>query len=111
MYIAAQRYIPHLVELARTDKSAYPAFVVTSSMLPQEPLPFVFALSVSKAAQRTLVQCLNMTYGSEGVIVGLVNVGGEVSPEQPTRNPTNIAAKAWEWVTGHKENPAFEVFI
>lgn len=107
----AQRYIPHLIEVAKTDKSAYPAFVVTSSMLPQQPIPFLFALSSTKAAQRTLVQCLNMTYAQEGVIVGLVNVAGQVSPEDPTWNPTNIAAKAWDWVAGHKENPTFEVLI
>lgn len=103
--------MPHLVELAKIDKSAYPAFVVTSSMLPLQPLPFVFALSSTKAAQRTLVQCLNMTYASEGVIVGLVNVAGQVSPEDPTFNPTNIAAKAWDWVAGWKANPTFEVHI
>lgn len=80
-------------------------------MLPQQPLPFVFALSSVKAAQRTLVQCLNMTYGPKGVIVGLVNVAGQVSPEDKTWNSTNIAAKAWDWFSGHKENPTFEVII
>lgn len=63
-------------------------------MLPQQPLPFVFALSTVKAAQRTLVQCLHMTYAPEGVIVGFVNVAGQVSTEHETWNPSNIAAKA-----------------
>lgn len=80
-------------------------------MLPQQPLPFVFALSSVKAAQRTLVQCLNMTYAPEGILVGLINVAGQVSPEDATWNPTNIASKAWDWFIGYKENPTFEVLI
>ncbi|CAN8103843.1 unnamed protein product [Discula destructiva] len=110
-YVVAQRYIPHLVDLARADKSAYPSFIVTSSMLPQHPLPFLFALSLVKAAQRNLMQSLNMTYAAQGINVGLINVAGQVSPEDKTWNPTNIAAKAWDWFAGYKENPTFEVVI
>lgn len=112
LYIVAQRYLPHLLAVAKTrDQAAYPALVVTSSMLPQQPMPFVFALSTTKAAQRALMQCLHMTYASEGVILGLVNVGGPVAPDHAVWSPANVAAKAWDWVTGHKENPAFEVVI
>lgn len=111
LYVIAQRYVPHLVELAKSDSTALPSFIVTSSMLPQYPQPFVFALSLVKAAQRNMIQSLNMTYASEGVNIGLINVGGQVSPEHETWNPSNIADKAWDWYTGYKEDPAFEVII
>lgn len=80
-------------------------------MLPQDPQPFVFALSLVKAAQRNLMQSLNKTYASEGVNIGLINVGGPVSPEHETWNPKTIAEKAWNWYSGYKENPDFEVVI
>ena len=88
-----------------------PSLIVTSSMLPFEPIPQVFALSLVKAAQRSLVQSLSMTYGSEGVHIGLINVGGPVSPEHETWNPTNIAAQAWAWFEESKVNSTFEVKI
>lgn len=90
-----------------------PSFIVTSSMLPQDPQPFVFALSLAKAAQRNLMQSLNKTYASSGggVNIGLINVGGPVSPEHTTWNPSHIAEKAWGWFSGYRENPAFEVII
>lgn len=80
-------------------------------MLPQNPQPFVFALSLVKAAQRNLMQSLHMTYAPQGVNLGLINVGGQVSPEHETWNPRNIAEKAWDWYSGYKQNPAFEVII
>lgn len=88
-----------------------PSLIVTSSMLPQEPKPFVFALSLVKAAQRNMMQSLNMTYASQGVNIGLINVGGQVSPEHETWNPSNIAQKTWDWYAGYKQNSAFEVII
>lgn len=108
LYIVAQQRLPHLIEIAKNDSSAKPALIVTSSLLPQHPAPFVFALSLVKAAQRNLMQSLSMTYASEGVLIGLVNVGGQVSPEAKNVNPTNIAEKAWEWYSESKE---FEVII
>lgn len=87
-------------------------------MLPQDPQPFVFALSLVKAAQRNLMQSLNKTYASSGstagkggVNIGLINVRGPVSPEHATWSPSNIAEKAWSWFSGYRENPAFEVII
>lgn len=121
LYVTAQRYVPHLVELAGAGAAAaddllLPSFIVTSSNLPQDPQPFVFALSLAKAAQRNLVQSLHKTYssGAEGkgnVNIGLINVRGPVSPEHGTWNPTNIADKTWAWFSGYRENPAFEVII
>ena len=111
LYVLSQRYIPHLVALAKTDASARPALIVTSSALPHNPIPQFFALSLVKAAQRNLVQSLSMTYTPEGVHVGVINVCGPVTPEDEWRNPRNIAEKTWEWFEGAKAKPCFEVEI
>ncbi|KAK4249187.1 hypothetical protein C7999DRAFT_39740 [Corynascus novoguineensis] len=108
LYLLAKRYVPHLVSLARADQLAKPGLIVTSSALPLQPIPQLFALSLVKAAQRNLVQSLNMTYGPEGVHVGVINVAGIVSPDEPDRNPTNIATRTWQWFEEGKE---FEVVI
>jgi len=39
LYVVSQRYMPHLVSLAKEDLSARPALIVTSSALPQHPIP------------------------------------------------------------------------
>ncbi|KAG6367150.1 hypothetical protein INS49_001333 [Diaporthe citri] len=111
LYTVTQREIPHLIELAKQDQKAMPSIVVTSSVLPQHPVPQFFALSLVKAAQRNLVQSLSMTYASQGVHLGLINVGGQVSPEHETLNPTNAAPKAWDWFAKSREEPTFEVLI
>ncbi|KAG7285918.1 hypothetical protein NEMBOFW57_008214 [Staphylotrichum longicolle] len=108
LYVVAQRYVPHLVSLAKADPASKPALLVTSSALPLQPIPQLFALSLTKAAQRNLVQSLNMTYGPEGVHIGVINVAGVVSPSESERNPANIAAKTWEWFEEGKE---FELVI
>ncbi|KAK4120682.1 NAD(P)-binding protein [Parathielavia appendiculata] len=116
LYVLAQRYIPHLVSLAKAgadpdsehSSSAKPGFLVTSSALPLEPIPQLFALSLVKAAQRNLVQSLHMAYAPEGVHVGVINVAGAVSPDDLERNPANIAARAWDWFEGLR---GFEVVI
>ncbi|KKY32255.1 putative short-chain alcohol [Diaporthe ampelina] len=111
LYTVAQREIPHLLELAKQDNKALPSIIVTSSLLPQHPIPQLFALSLVKAAQRSLVQSLSLTYASQGVHLGLINVGGPVSPEHETWNPANIATKAWDWFAKSREEPTFEVLI
>ncbi|KAL1838048.1 hypothetical protein VTJ49DRAFT_3096 [Mycothermus thermophilus] len=110
LYLVAQRYIPHLVSLAKSgEPGTKPALLVTNSALPFHPIPQLFALSLTKAAQRNLVQSLNLTYAPEGVHIGIINVAGPVSPDDAVRNPNNIAAKTWEWFEeGGKE---FEVVI
>jgi NAD(P)-dependent dehydrogenase (short-subunit alcohol dehydrogenase family) len=107
LYLLAARYIPHLVSLAKEGDNK-PALLVTSSALPQHPIPQLFALSLVKAAQRNLVQSLNLTYAPEGVHVGVINVAGQVSPEDPVRNPTNIAEQTWKWF---EQGTEFEVVI
>ncbi|OTB00858.1 hypothetical protein M426DRAFT_26205 [Hypoxylon sp. CI-4A] len=111
LYIVAQRTIPQLLELAKADPTSTPAFIVTSSLLPQHPIPQLFTLSLVKAAQRNLVQSLNLTYGNQGVLIGLITVGGQVSPEDKVFNPTNIAAKTWEWFSEPRSNATLEVLI
>ncbi|KAF0327908.1 hypothetical protein GQ607_004739 [Colletotrichum asianum] len=111
LYAVAQRYIPHLIELAKSSPESTPALIITSSVLPYSPHPAFFALSLVKAAQRNLAQTLRMSYKSEGVHIGLINVGGQVFPDHETWNPPNIAEKAWEWFSQIKENPSFEVKI
>jgi NAD(P)-dependent dehydrogenase (short-subunit alcohol dehydrogenase family) len=104
----AQRYMPSLINLAKSDPASKPALLVTSSLLPQQPIPFLFNLSLAKAAQRNLMQSLNQTYAPEGVHVGMIVVGGQVSPDAETLNPSNIAEKTWEWYNNTKD---FEVEI
>ncbi len=111
LYTCAQRVIPQLIDLAKVDKAAMPALIVTSSMLPQHPIPQLFALSLAKAAQRNLMQSLAATYSNQGVHLGLINVSGQVSLTDDVLNPTNIAAKSWEWCVQSKDHPTFEVVI
>ncbi|KAK3369265.1 hypothetical protein B0T24DRAFT_632237 [Lasiosphaeria ovina] len=113
LYVVSQRYMPHLVSLAKTadPASSQPALIVTSSALPYHPIPQLFALSLVKAAQLNLVQSLSLTYTPEGVHVGVINVAGQVSPEDELRNPNNIAQKTWEWFEAAWETPSFEVKI
>lgn len=56
-----------------------------------------------------MVQSLEMTYASQGVQIELIDMGGPVSPDYEVSNPHNIAVKAWEWYSGLKERPSFEV--
>ncbi|KAK3934525.1 hypothetical protein QBC46DRAFT_399542 [Diplogelasinospora grovesii] len=108
LYAVVQREMPNLVRIAKADSSAKPAVIVTSSALPQQPIPQLFALSLVKAAQRNLMESLSMTYGPQGVHIGLINVGGPVSPTDTERSPSNIAAKTWEWFS---DGESFEVLI
>lgn len=103
--------IPQLIEMGKEDSTSMPSLIVTSSMLPVDPVPYVFSLALVKAAQRNLIQSLQMTYGSEGILIGIINVGGPVTPVHEAWNPPNIAARAWEWFAQSKTNPTFEVII
>jgi hypothetical protein len=103
--------MPKLLELAKTDPTAKPALLVTNSLVYKQPMPVIFALSMTKAAQRILVQCLAETYSKDGVQIGVISVGGRVGPEMKNLNPTNIADKTWEWFDQWKETRDFEVVI
>jgi NAD(P)-dependent dehydrogenase (short-subunit alcohol dehydrogenase family) len=110
LYAIARWAIPKLQSLA-SSPDAIPSFFVTNSLLYQYPEPTYFTLSLTKAAQRTLVQCLAATYQKDGVHIGLISVGGPVSDEDPVLNKTNIAKKTWEFFTQKKEEWGLEVEI
>ncbi|GJN66302.1 hypothetical protein PLICBS_000319 [Purpureocillium lilacinum] len=97
LYAAAEWAFPQLVDLKRSDSQARPSFLVTSSLLPKYPIADLFILSMVKAAQRNMVQSLSDVYKPQGVHVGVIAVGGPVSPSSATLNPTNIAARAWDF--------------
>ncbi|KAK0658052.1 hypothetical protein B0T16DRAFT_503057 [Cercophora newfieldiana] len=115
LYNIASRYLPYLSTLPKTNPSSHPALIVTSSALPHHPIPQFFALSLVKAAQRNLVQSLHLTYAPQGVHVGVINVGGPVSPDHEAWNPSNIAEKTWGWFEqakpGNGKKESFEVLI
>lgn len=104
--------VPQLIELAAKDKEAKPSFLVTNSALPRDPIPQMFSLSLTKAAQYNLVQSLSKTYASEKIHFGIIMVGGgPVSENEETRNPTNIAQKAWEFFENEWATNLFQVEI
>ncbi|CAM1507791.1 Fc.00g046390.m01.CDS01 [Cosmosporella sp. VM-42] len=111
LHVAAKWAIPQLQDLALTEVTAKPSFLVTNSLLPKDPIPDLFCLSMVKAAQRNIVQSLSKVYGNDGVHIGMVTVGGPVDPSAKTHNPTNIAARTWELFEQPQEQHTFEVEI
>ncbi|KAI5458822.1 hypothetical protein BGZ63DRAFT_416374 [Mariannaea sp. PMI_226] len=111
MYKLAGREIPRLVDLAKSDPTSEPGFLVTSSLLPSDPIPELFALSLTKGAQWNLANSLHKRFKKDRVCIGAMIVGGPVSPEEPSRNPDNIAKKTWEWYASSHETRPFEVEI
>ncbi|CZT50581.1 uncharacterized protein RSE6_11593 [Rhynchosporium secalis] len=55
-----------------------------------------------KSSQRILVQTLGLTFPD--VHCALLNVGGQVSEEDPNMNPTLIAGKFYELYDQKKES-------
>lgn len=111
LHQTAKWAIPHLTYLARTDSSAKPSLLITSSHLPQTPEPDVFVLSLTKAAQRNLTQSLAKVYQPQGVHVGLVVVAGGVAPDNKILSPENIAWKTYELFAQDKGNWALETYL
>lgn len=94
LYKTAQWAVPLLKEANGDDNS--PSFFVTSTtLLYKEPVPDLVSLSMVKSAQRALVLSLHAKYGSD-VHIGLISVGGVVSPEAKNLSPENISEKAYE---------------
>jgi hypothetical protein len=96
----AQWSIPRLLEKGKSLKR--PSFIVTNSALWKDPVPQVFSLSMTKASQRILVECLNKTYAPQGIHCGLISVSGPVSPDNKVLNPINIADEAWKFFDSGK---------
>ncbi|KAF2166474.1 hypothetical protein M409DRAFT_23113 [Zasmidium cellare ATCC 36951] len=89
LYVIAQWAIPLL---KRSDHPS-PSFFVTNSHFPEDPLPEVLSLGMSKASQQNLFISLNKAFGKE-VHFGVVKACGIVNPTKKHLNPTNIAEKA-----------------
>ncbi|KAL1880298.1 hypothetical protein Plec18167_003701 [Paecilomyces lecythidis] len=98
LYIVSRWAIPLLLQEGKSQPETNwkPSLLVTSSLLPKDPIAELFALSMVKAAQVNLVKSLDKTFTSQGVHIGLVVIGGQVSVDSPTLNPTVIAKQAWE---------------
>ena len=99
LYIISQHYIPKLQGLAKSNISLKPAFLVTSSHLPWDPIPQLLSLSLVKAAQKNMVDSFRRYFGDGGIHFGLVHVEGTVAPENKVLNPETIAKRTvafWE---------------
>jgi hypothetical protein len=83
---------------------AKPSIIVTNSFLYKTPRADEFSLSVTKAAQRTLVQCMNQDFCANSIYDGLISVGGVVYDDHPTRNVENIAQKTWKFFAESNHN-------
>ncbi|KAF9892058.1 hypothetical protein FE257_002464 [Aspergillus nanangensis] len=106
LYIAAEWAFPLLLRAAETLAEAEykPSFFVTSSFLPADPIPQLFALSMAKAAQANLVKSLERTFAQQGVHVGLVVVGGGPVSVDSALSPANIAEAAWKLFDQEKKD-------
>lgn len=94
LYNTATVMLPYLQTLAKSDPKAHPSFFVTSGAIIHQPFAPVFSLSIAKAAQADLVKLL--AEDNKNVVhVALITIGGQVTPEEPINNPTNIATKFW----------------
>ncbi|KAH6622292.1 hypothetical protein C7974DRAFT_464612 [Boeremia exigua] len=103
LHIVAQHYLPRMQTLAAAHSTAKPALLVTSSHLPNEPIPQLLSLSVAKGAQRTHVLAMNQAMRPHRVHCGLVEVHGIVAPDAPVLNPANVAREVctfWQKAEG-----------
>ena len=108
LYTTANVLLPHLQKLAKTHSEAHPALFVTSGAIIHQPFAPVFSLSIAKAAQASLTKLL-AEENKDVVHVALVTVGGQVSPEEETNNPQNIATKFWSLYEQNRGNWDFEM--
>ncbi|GIK05162.1 hypothetical protein Aspvir_009264 [Aspergillus viridinutans] len=111
LYAVAKWAMPLLRAKAATGTDCRPSFLVTSSWLPVDPIPELFALSMVKAAQANLVKSLAKVFAPQGVQVGLVVVGGVVSPSAPALNARNVAEQAWNLFARKREEWTGQVTI
>jgi NAD(P)-dependent dehydrogenase (short-subunit alcohol dehydrogenase family) len=111
LYAVAKWAMQLLRAKATSETDCRPSFLVTSSLLPVDPIPELFSLSMVKAAQANLVKSLDKAFTPQGVHVGLVVVGGAVSPSAPALNPRNIAEQAWNLFAQKREDWTGQVTI
>jgi len=91
LYTTAKWAVPILTAL---KPESQPSFLVTSSLLWEDPFPMFFSLSLVKASQRNLVHSLAKTYPD--VHFAMLNIQGQVSKDDKYFNPPAIAEKFWE---------------
>ncbi|USW57150.1 Putative NAD(P)-binding domain superfamily [Septoria linicola] len=77
LYITAQWALPELLEASRPR----PSFIVTSSHLPEQPLPFLLSL----------------------IHIGCVKIAGSVSVQEKNLNPNNIAKEIVQFYEREEE--------
>jgi len=106
LYTTAQWALPLLSKL---DEDRKPSFLVTSSLLWKQPVPFLFSLSLVKTSQRNLVESMKLTYPD--IHIALLNIAGVVSPEDKYFNPPDIAKKYWELYDQEKSAWTFDLDI
>lgn len=99
--------MPKLVDLAESDASAKPSFLVTGTWLSRDPYTPLFTLSLVKAAQRNMCQTLAEVFTPKGVHVGMVRVMGVVDSAAKETSPQNIASCAWNLY----ESKEFEIEV
>lgn len=104
LYTTAQWALPLL---SKMKAEQHPSFLVTSSLLWKYPFPMFFSLSMVKASQRNLVESLKLSFPD--VHIALLNVGGQVSPEDKYYNPPAIAEKFWELYSQEKSAWTFDL--
>ena len=96
-YLVAKWAVPKLQKLQQLSEKARPSLLVTGGDLHIRPIPEVFSLSVTKTAQRNLVQNLHLAFGQEGIHIGSVIVSGPVSEDKMVLNPSHIAEAFWSF--------------
>ena len=107
LYNTAAVMLPHLQELAKSDRNCHPSLFVTSGAIIHHPFAPVFSLSMAKAAQASLTKLLAEN-NKDIVHVAHITIGGQVTPEEPVNNPSNIATKFWELYEQKKGSWEFE---
>lgn len=90
-----------------TTSTGHSSFLVTSSLLWRDPIPQMFSLCLTKAAQRNLVMSLYLTYPELHIV--LLNVKGQVSVESAHWSPEMVAEKWWEVYSLPKEDWTVDV--
>ena len=105
-YVAASWALPLLEEVAK-EEGTHPAFLLNSSGVAYDPVPFRFVLGMMKAAQNNFLSSLAKVAGPKGVHVGRIDINGTVSDDEKVRNAKHIAEQLWELYQQDKNNWSF----
>lgn len=83
---------------------------MTSSALPEDPIPVLLSLSAVKASQQNIVHSLRAVFGND-VHIGVIKVAGQVSPNEENLNPANIAKQTIAFYERPKEQWGSDLVI